>query len=110
MLQALAALFGAAFTVAACYAAGMLLLQRLGTTLSPPEKFPLGFVLGAACLHLVLFAVLALKLANWPVLVGLLAIVALVLWYRHSNPEPEGRIAIGALEVGRANASASEIH
>jgi hypothetical protein len=73
MVQALAALLGAALTVAACYAAGMLVLQRLGATLSPPEKFPLGFVLGAACLHLVIFAVLALKLAYWPVLVALLA-------------------------------------
>jgi hypothetical protein len=81
MVEALAALLGAAFTVAACCAAGMLLLQRLGTTLSPPEKFPLGFVLGAACLHLVVFAVLALKLAYWPVLVALLAgVIMAALW------------------------------
>ena len=79
--QALAALLGAALTVAACYATGTVVLQRLGTMLSRPEKFPLAFVLGASCLHLAVFAVMALKLAYWPVLVALLAAaIAASLW------------------------------
>jgi len=49
MRQALAALFGAGFTVAACYAAGTLVIDRLGVALRRDERIPLAFVLGAAC-------------------------------------------------------------
>src|SRR5690349_655647 len=68
MRQAAAALFGAGFTVAACYAAGALLLDQLRATLRRDERIPLAFVLGAACLHLVIFAILATRVAYWPVL------------------------------------------
>lgn len=71
MLQALAALAGALLTVAACYALGALLIDRLGAQLNRSERFPLAFLSGAACLHLVVFAVLALKIGYWPVVVGL---------------------------------------
>ena len=57
MRQAAAALFGAGFTVAACYAAGSLLIDQLRATLRRDERIPLAFVLGAACLHLAIFAV-----------------------------------------------------
>jgi hypothetical protein len=71
MIQALAALLGAALTVVACYSAGALLVDRLGVHLRRSERLPLAFLLGAACLHLAVFAVLALRIAYWPVLVSL---------------------------------------
>jgi len=73
MRQAAAALFGAGFTVAACYAAGALLIDQLRVALRRDERIPLAFVLGAACLHLVIFVILALRIAYWPVLAGALA-------------------------------------
>ena len=51
-MKALAALAGAAITVAACYALGSVMAARLGARLRRVEKFPLAFVLGAALLHL----------------------------------------------------------
>jgi F5/8 type C domain len=72
-MKALAALAGAAFTVAACYALGAMLVARLGARLRRDEKFPLAFVLGAAVLHLAIFAVMALKMVYKPVLIALLS-------------------------------------
>ena len=72
-MKALAALAGAAFTVAACYGLGSMLAARLGARLRRDEKFPLAFVLGAAVLHLAIFAVMALQIAYKPVLIALLA-------------------------------------
>jgi len=72
-MKALAALAGAAFTVAACYGLGAVLAARLGARLRRDEKFPLAFVLGAAVLHLAIFAVMALHVAYRPVLIVLLA-------------------------------------
>ncbi len=92
MIQALAALFGAAFTVAACYSAGALLVDALQVKLRRSERPPLAFILGAACLHLAVFAILALHLAYWPVLAALLAgVVGVAAWKRSLNVtgEPE---------------------
>jgi hypothetical protein len=72
MILALAALVGAALTVAACYAAGAMLIDGLGLVLYRFERLPLSFTLGAACLHLVIFGILAVHLAYWPVLTILL--------------------------------------
>ena len=72
-MKALAALAGAAFTVAACYGLGSMIAARLGARLRRDEKFPLAFVLGAAVLHLAIFAVMALHIAYRPVLIALLA-------------------------------------
>ncbi|MEO8048996.1 MAG: discoidin domain-containing protein [Acidobacteriota bacterium] len=71
-MKALAALAGAAFTVAACYALGAVIVARLGARLRRDEKFPLAFVVGAAVLHLAIFAVMALGFAYKPVLIGML--------------------------------------
>jgi hypothetical protein len=75
MILALAALVGAGLTVAACYAAGAMLIDRLGIALHRFERLPLAFTLGAACLHLAVFAILALQIAYWPVLTALLLFV-----------------------------------
>ena len=72
-MKALAALAGAASTVAACYGLGAMLAARLGARLRRDEKFPLAFVLGAAALHLAIFGVMALHIAYRPVLIALLA-------------------------------------
>jgi hypothetical protein len=72
-MKALAALAGAALTVASCYALGSVMAARLGVRLRRGEKFPLAFVLGAALLHLAVFAILTLKIAYKPVLWLLLA-------------------------------------
>ena len=61
------ALLGAALVAAACYALGARLIALVGARLDRRERFPLAFVLGAACLHLSIFATLALKIAYWPV-------------------------------------------
>ena len=68
-------LLGAALTIWTCYAAGVLLLARLRVTLRRAEKFPLAFVLGAACVHLALFAIFALKIAYKPVLLSFAIVV-----------------------------------
>ena len=46
MREAAAALFGAGFTVAGCYAAGALVIDRLRVALRRDERIPLAFVLG----------------------------------------------------------------
>ena len=81
MIAAAAALFGASFTVAACYSLGSVIAARCGAKLERLEKFPLAFGLGAAILHLAIFVILALKVGYWPVFVLLLAAaVASGLW------------------------------
>src|SRR5579863_781188 len=72
MIQALVALFGAAITVVACYSAGVLLIDRFHVKLRRSERLPLAFILGAPILHVAVFAILALHIAYWPVLAGLL--------------------------------------
>jgi hypothetical protein len=81
MWQAAAALFGAIFTVAGCYAAGSLLIDQLRAALRQDERIPLAFVLGAACLHLAIFAILVLHIAYWAVFAALLAgTIVAALW------------------------------
>ncbi len=79
-------LLGALATVAACYALGAALIDRLSARLGRWEYLPLAFPLGAACLHLVIFALLALKIAYWPVVVGLLLVCGADLLVRGWPP------------------------
>jgi F5/8 type C domain/Dolichyl-phosphate-mannose-protein mannosyltransferase len=72
VILALSSLLGAVLTVAACYAAGAMLIDRLRISLLRFERLPLAFTLGAACLHLAVFAILALQIAYWPVFAALL--------------------------------------
>jgi hypothetical protein len=74
-LQAASALLAAALTVITCYAAGVLLIARLGIPLRRPESFPLAFILGAACVHLTMFAIFAMKIAYKPVFLVFCAVV-----------------------------------
>ena len=69
MMQALAALLGAAWTVFACYSLGSAAVSWTGAALRGVEKL----VLGASFLHVLVFATLALEIAYVPVLVTLLA-------------------------------------
>lgn len=81
MWQAFWALLGAAVTVAACYATGALIVDWAHAPLKRPERFPLAFVLGASVLNLAVFAILALKIAYRPLVVGLLLVpIAWAVW------------------------------
>ncbi|HLH44174.1 MAG TPA: hypothetical protein VKV74_14395 [Bryobacteraceae bacterium] len=81
MIQALAAILGAALTCGACYGAGVLLIGKLGVKLNSTERAPLAFLLGAAILHLAVFAILVLHLAYWPVFVALLVgLITIAHW------------------------------
>lgn len=80
MLLALAALLGAGLTVAASYAAGAILIDRLGLKLYRYERAPLAFTAGAACLHLAIFAILALRVAYTAVFVAVLAGILAAAW------------------------------
>ncbi|HYK62308.1 MAG TPA: hypothetical protein VEV85_22920 [Bryobacteraceae bacterium] len=87
MIQSLAAILGAALTSGACYAAGVLLIGKLGVKLHRAERVPLAFILGAACLHLAVFAILALHIAYWPVfLLLLVGMIATTLWRAGFSP------------------------
>src|SRR5690348_9251531 len=86
MSQALAALLGAAATAAACYALGALLIDRFNPKLYRAERFPLALLLGAACLHLVIFALLALHIGYWPVLMAPLVAVMIAAAVKKSWP------------------------
>jgi hypothetical protein len=74
-MSALLPLIGALLAVCACYSLGSLLLAWLGIALPSREKLPLAFTLGAAVLHLAMFAVLALHIAYVSVLVTILAAI-----------------------------------
>lgn len=76
MKQALAALAGAGLTAAACCALGLLLMDRLRITamLRRPERLPLSFALGAGALHGLVFVLLVLHIAYWPLLVLVLLV------------------------------------
>src|SRR6185369_16786920 len=75
MMDAIMALLGAAITVAACYSAGALLLDRLGVKLYRQVRPALAFVVGAACLHLVVFAVLAAQVGYRAVVIAVPVLV-----------------------------------
>lgn len=76
MKQALAAILGAGLTTGACCALGLLLIDRLGLShaLRRSERLPLSFAPGAAVLHLIVFLLLALQIAHWPLLVAALLV------------------------------------
>lgn len=74
-------LFGAAFTYAVSLALGKLLLRVLGASLRRQEEWTLGFVLGAACLNLLVFCTLALGVARKGVFLALgVAILGAAVW------------------------------
>lgn len=106
MILALAALVGAALTAAACYGAGAMLIDRLGLfrTLHRFERLPLAFTLGAACLHLAVFAILALHIAYWPVLTALLlgvigSAAAVGSWQLHAELQPDEPLSLNLKRV-----------
>jgi len=81
MLQAFTALLGAAVTVAACYAVGLLIVRWCGVVLKRQELFPLAFLAGASCVHLLMFSLLALKIAYKPVIIfAIVGLIAAAIW------------------------------
>lgn len=77
MKAALLPLVGAAATACACYAAGAIFIDRLGVAqkMRRSERLPLAFILGAALLHLIIFAILSLHIAHRGVLETMLGVL-----------------------------------
>jgi hypothetical protein len=90
LLQAAFALLGGLLTISACYATGTILIDRLGLGLRRLESLPLAFMVGAACLHLVIFTLLDLNIAYWPALAAVVAgpIAAGIACRLRTAPEP----------------------
>lgn len=94
MLKALAALFGAGLTVAACYGTGTLVLAPLGAKLRRGERFPLAFLLGAACVQFLVICVMTMHIAYkpvWLVLFGALIAISLKRWKNEATEAPPVR-------------------
>jgi hypothetical protein len=86
-------LLAAGFTVAACVAAGKLLLRRLGLRFARLERGVFAFVAGAACWSGLVFLLAAARLARRNVLLaaGVLVILAALKWGRAEplpSPQP----------------------
>lgn len=87
-LQPFLILFGAALTVTTSLALGKLVLRRLSVRLYTEEEYAIGFVLGSACLSLLIFALCALRLVYWPVLLLLgVASISLAVWTGAHRPQ-----------------------
>lgn len=86
MIQALAALAGAALTAAACCGAGSLLAAVLRLKLNRTEWLPFTFLMGAPCLHLAMFLALALHIAYWPVLLVVPAALVVAAFLKGARP------------------------
>ncbi|MEO7144543.1 MAG: glycosyltransferase family 39 protein [Bryobacteraceae bacterium] len=88
MIAVLHILFGALFTVAAAVSLGHILLRRLKLNLYRAERWLLGFVVGAALLSMIVFAVAALHLAYKGVFlaIGIAAIAAAARGFRDFCP------------------------
>src|ERR1700677_2431973 len=79
--DALAALVAACFTVAACWGAGTILIERIGAKLARAEQVPLAFLLGASLVHLFVFAALTLHVGYKPVwIIGFVGLIAAGVW------------------------------
>ncbi|MBM3746290.1 MAG: glycosyltransferase family 39 protein [Acidobacteria bacterium] len=91
MPPALTILLAAAFTVAACVAAGKLLLRVMRVRFHHGEAWLFAFVAGAACWSAVVFALAAARLARRSVFLaaGVLVILAALRWGRRSTQSPE---------------------
>src|SRR3954464_13987990 len=88
--DAFLSLLGGLAASAACYSIGALLLDRLKIDLHPQERAALGFVLGAACFHLVIFAVLSAHVGYRAVLIGL-PFLAIVIGIGQGVFNPKGK-------------------
>lgn len=84
------ALFGALITVAACWGAGILLIERTGAKLARLERNALAFVSGAALVHLFVFAAFTLHFAFKPVwLIAFAGLIAAAAWRNRAyQPAP----------------------
>jgi len=96
MTQAVSILFGAGFTVGACWAAGRLLLHRLALRFYLAEGHLLAFVTGSACWSAVVFCLTALGLAREAVFLAAGALViAGALWVgRDGSLRPADRLPV----------------
>ena len=82
MPAALLIVFGAAITVVASYTLGRMLLDTLRVRLYRQEETLFSFITGAACLHLVVFALMSAQLAYAGVFLAFAAAILLAGWLR----------------------------
>ncbi len=95
---ALMPVFAAAFVASGCYATGTLALRWTRAKVDSIERIPLAFLLGAAFLHLAIFALMSAHLtfrAAWWILIGGLIIAAI----RQRAPRSERRAADWTLRI-----------
>jgi 4-amino-4-deoxy-L-arabinose transferase-like glycosyltransferase len=93
MPQALYVLLGAALTVAACLGCGRFLVRRWRLPLYRQEEPALSFLLGAAVVSLIVFALATAHLLYKPVL---LAMLALLVWLGRRRPQLPPLPPVGA--------------
>src|SRR5450755_1659643 len=87
MKAVLSILFGATFLVATAWALGTMVLRKLGVTFYRVEERLFGFVVGAACLSAIVFALSTVKLASKGVFLALgLAIIGYALYSGAHRP------------------------
>jgi hypothetical protein len=94
-MRAPLALLGALATATACYSLGRLVLAKLRVRLANQEHTPLAFLLGAALLHLAMFAVLVSGYAFLPVIILILCgAIAAGFWANPACPAPRTTVAL----------------
>ena len=82
----LAILFGFAFTLATCYAAGRILLTRLRIDLYAGESVLFAFVSGSACVSLAVFTLLATGIAYTGIFLAI-GVAAIAMSLREKQPD-----------------------
>lgn len=83
MLRVVPILFGAAFTVLTCLAAGLLLLRQLRLSFDRAEELLFGFLTGAACVSTAVFFLCVVHQARTGVFVAAgVALMTAALWCR----------------------------
>ena len=82
MPQAFYILLGCALTLACCYSLGRILFSFCHVRLYRQEAHLLSFLCGAACLHLIVFAMMSTHTARKGVFVGVAAAILLWGWGR----------------------------
>src|SRR5579872_6590637 len=98
MLAPLSILFGAAFTVAVCLALGRMALRAVPAMLYRQEEGPLAFVVGAACLSLLVFVLCALHAAHRGIFLAVgIGVLALAVWRGAHRPRGESFAPLPAL-------------
>ncbi len=94
MIQVVSILFGAGFTIAVCLAAGLLALDWGRAPVNRQERLPVAFVLGAALLNLLVFALGMIHAYHWWAFLAAGAAVVGLAWRRGCFRLPAERFPV----------------